>query len=374
MPLCTSRCGYCDFNTYTIAQLGPSAAGEFVRRAHAEIALAHRLLSGDGSGAAAPGPLASVFVGGGTPTVLSPADLGGLLDDARTRFGLTGDAEVTCEANPETLTPAVLDSLRQAGFTRLSLGMQSGVPHVLRALDRVHTPGQAGRAVRWAHDAGFASVNVDLIFGAPGETLDDWRGSLEAALAAGPEHVSAYALIVEDGTPLGRRVAAGAVSAPDEDEQADKYLLAEEVLVTAGLANYEISNWARPGHECRHNLGYWRGDSWWGVGPGAHSHVGGFRWWNHRLPVRWGRALDEGAWPVAGHERLGTVTRHEERVLLELRCATGLPLDVLTASERARLPRLAADGLIDPVGTDETVRLTLTGRLLADKVTRDLLD
>jgi len=296
-----------------------------------------------------------------------------VLGDARDRFGLAADAEVTCEANPETITPAVLDGLLAAGVTRLSLGMQSSVPHVLAVLDRRHTPGQALGVVTAAHAAGFADVSLDLIFGAPTESLDDWRASLEAALSVEPEHVSAYALILEEGTPLARRVARGELPPPSEDDQADKYLLAEEMLGAAGLANYEISNWARPGHECRHNLLYWHGDTWWGLGPGAHSHVGGTRWWNHAQVGRWGQALDSGAWPLAGREDLDDATRHEERVLLELRLAEGLPDDVLTPTERARVPALVEAGLLRE-GAPGRWTLTLRGRLLADKVTRDLLD
>ena len=367
VPFCARRCGYCDFVTYTPRQLGGIGAPDYLRWAHAELALADRMLGGDRP------VLTSMFVGGGTPTLLSPGQIGEVLGDARDRFGLAADAEVTCEANPETITPAVLDGLLAAGVTRLSLGMQSSVPHVLAVLDRRHTSGQALWAVTAAHAAGFADVSLDLIFGAPTESLDDWRASLEAALAVDPDHISAYALILEEGTPLARRVQRGELPPPSEDDQADKYLLAEEMLGAAGLANYEISNWARPGHECRHNLLYWHGDTWWGLGPGAHSHVGGTRWWNHAQVARWGQALDAGAWPLAGREDLDDATRHEERVLLELRLAEGLPDDVLTPTERARVPRLADVGLLR-VSASGRLSLTLRGRLLADKVTRDLLD
>ena len=374
VPFCARRCGYCDFNTYTLAQWGGLGPRDYLRWAHAELAFAQRCLAAsrpDGGGALP--PLSTVFVGGGTPTLLSPAQLGELLADARDRFGLAGGAEVTVEANPETIEPGVLAGLLDAGVTRLSLGMQSAVPRVLAVLDRLHTPGQALRAARAARAAGFADVGLDLIYGTPTETAADWRASLEAALSVAPDHVSAYALVVEAGTPLARRIGAGAVPPPDDDDLADKYLLAERVLTEAGLTNYEISNWARPGHECRHNLAYWRGDTWWGVGPGAHSHAGGFRWWNHRAPRRWGEALDAGAWPAEACETLGEAERHEERVLLELRLAGGLPLAVLSRSERDRLDGLAGAGLV-VVGADERARLTLRGRLLADKVTRDLLD
>jgi oxygen-independent coproporphyrinogen-3 oxidase len=370
VPICASRCGYCDFNTYTVAQLGPSAAADVVRGAHAELALAAALLAQT----EAPVPhLVSVFFGGGTPTMLTPAQLGGLLRDARARFGLVPGAEVTCEANPETITPAVLDGLLAAGFTRLSLGMQSAREPVLRVLDRVHTPGQALRAAVDAHRAGFADVNLDLIYGTPGESVDDWRASLDAALSVAPDHVSAYALTLEPGTRLARRIADGDLPPVDDDDLADKYLLADRVLAGAGLANYEISNWSLPGHECRHNLAYWHGDDWWGVGPGAHSHIDGFRWWNVPHPRAWGAALDAGRWPGAACELLDDTARHEEAVMLALRLAGGVPRAWLSESERGRVPPLVDEGLVVS-GTDDRLRLTVTGRLLADRVTLDLLD
>ena len=370
VPICASRCGYCDFNTYTLAQLGSGAPGDIGRWLHAELALARRVL--DATGRTIP-PLATIFIGGGTPTMLTPGQLGALVDDARDRFGLAPGAEISCEANPETITPAVLDGLLAAGFTRLSLGMQSACEPVLRTLDRVHTPGQALRAARDAHRAGFTEVNLDLIYGTPGESMDDWRASLDAALSVTPEHLSAYALTVEDATPLARRIREGALPGIDEDDLADKYLLADEVLTQAGLANYEISNWARPGHECRHNLAYWRGADWWGAGPGAHSHIAGFRWWNLRHPRAWGAALDADTWPGAGCELLDERARHEEAVMLGVRIADGLPLSQLDEVERSRVPALVGDGLAR-VDADDRLHLSPTGRLLADKVTRDLLD
>jgi putative oxygen-independent coproporphyrinogen III oxidase len=371
VPFCTTRCGYCDFNTYTAAELGSepgaSRAG-YAETAVGEVALAARVLGPD-----AP-PVSTVFVGGGTPTLLPPADLALLLDAVRQHLGLAPDAEVTTESNPESVDAADLVALREAGFTRISFGMQSAVPHVLATLDRVHSPGRPQQAVREARAAGFDSVSLDLIYGTPGESLEDWATSLDAALDAEPDHVSAYALIVEDGTRLAAQVRRGRLPMTDDDDLADKYLLAEERLSAAGYTAYEVSNWARgDAHRCRHNLAYWRGHSWWGVGPGAHSHAGGVRWWNVKHPAAYASRMAAGTSPAHARELLDGDDRRVERVLLEVRLAEGLELAVLTPSERRRVPDLVAGGLAEVSGAD-TLVLTLSGRLLADGVVRDLLD
>ena len=359
VPFCAARCGYCDFNTYT--SLGHLQAG-WADSAVAEVRLARQVLG--------PVPVETVFVGGGTPTLLPPADLVRVLREIDDCFGLAPGAEVTTEANPDSVTPPALAALRAGGFTRVSFGMQSAVPHVLRVLDRTHTPGRPQSAVREAFAAGFEQVSLDLIYGTPGESDDDWRRSLDAALQAGPTHVSAYALIIEDGTALGRSVARGQLPAPDDDVLADRYLLAEQALAPLGW--YEVSNWGAP---CRHNLGYWRGGDWWGIGPGAHSHVGGVRWWNSRHPSAWAAALAGGRSPGAGGELLTADDRRLERVLLEVRLREGLPLSVLHPAGLAAAARHAAGGLLEP-GAYEAGRavLTLRGRLLADAVVRDLVD
>ncbi|SYZ33935.1 Oxygen-independent coproporphyrinogen-III oxidase [Propionibacterium australiense] len=364
VPFCATRCGYCDFNTYTPSQLPGMTTRDYVRAAHREIDRAAQVLGGDRA-------VSTVFFGGGTPTTAADDELGGLLTHLRQTFGLAPDAEVTTEANPESLDERRLARLLDAGFNRLSLGMQSGDERVLATLDRRHTPGRAVQVARWAHRAGFGNVSLDLIYGAPGETIDQWRVSLETALEAAPEHVSAYSLIVEDGTALARRIAHGRLPEPDEDLEADKYLLAEELLGAAGLANYEISNWSRPGREAAHNMAYWRSDDWWGIGPGAHSHVGAARWWNVRHPRRYAAILAAGTSPRAGHEILDAQTSHEETVMLRLRLREGLGAGELTGTERARLPGLARRGLVEVRGG--RVRLTLAGRLLADAVTLEIL-
>ena len=361
VPFCASRCGYCDFNTYTVSEIGGGLQESYVDAAVAEVRLARRVL-----GTRAP-VVDTVFVGGGTPTLLPPGDLAAVLDAVRSEFGLAPDAEVTTEANPDSVDERGLARLREAGFTRVSFGMQSAVPGVLRVLDRTHTPGRPQQAAKEAFAAGFDQVSLDLIYGTPGESDDDWRRSLEAALAAGPTHVSAYALIVEDGTRLGRQVARGELPAPDDDVLADRYLLAEQAL--SSLSWYEVSNWGEP---CRHNLGYWRGADWWGIGPGAHSHVGGVRWWNVKHPRTYGERLSAGASPGAGREVLSDEDRRVERVLLEVRLREGVPLDLLRPAGRAAADRHAAAGLL--VLADERAVLTLQGRLLADAVVRDLVD
>jgi putative oxygen-independent coproporphyrinogen III oxidase len=365
VPYCASRCGYCDFNTYTAKELGGGASqASYADTAIGEVRMARRVLRDLEQ------PVDTVFFGGGTPTLLPAKDLGRMLAAVRDEFGLAPNAEVTTEANPESVDPAYLEGLLEAGFTRVSFGMQSASSHVLKILDRQHTPGRALDAVKEATAAGFEHVNLDLIYGTPGESLDDWRASLESALSAQPDHVSAYALIVEDGTQLARRVRRGELPMPDDDDLADKYVLADEMLSAEGLTWYEVSNWARTEDaRCRHNELYWRGDTWWGIGPGAHSHTGGVRWWNVKHPSAYADRLGAGDSPAYARETLDTETRRVERVLLEIRLSAGLPLDVLDDEGRA-----AAERMPDLV-TREADRLVLTrkGRLLADAVVRDLL-
>jgi oxygen-independent coproporphyrinogen-3 oxidase len=294
VPFCATRCGYCDFNTYTASELGGGASrASYAASAIAEIRLARRVL-GD-----VDLPVSTVFLGGGTPTLLPPGDLVAILDALRTEFGLAPDAEVTTEANPDSVDAASLRSLREGGFTRVSFGMQSAVPHVLATLDRTHDPARLPDVVAAARGAGFDGVSVDLIYGTPGESLTDWRTSVEAALALEPDHVSAYALVVEEGTRMAMQVRRGELPPPDDDDLADKYVVADELFTAAGRPWYEVSNWAaEPRQQCRHNLGYWRGDSWWGIGPGAHSHVGGVRWWNVKHPAAYAARLASGASPA----------------------------------------------------------------------------
>ncbi len=376
VPFCRVRCGYCDFNTYTPAELLGGAArpapgtstADFGVGALAELDLAARVLGGTAR------PVDTVFVGGGTPTMLAPDTLGDLVEGVRERFGLRAGAEVTTEANPDTVDAATLRRLADRGFTRVSLGMQSAVPHVLRTLERTHEPRNVARAVAAARDAGLA-VSLDLIYGTPGESLADWRASLEAAIALAPDHVSAYALVVEEGTRLAGQVRRGVVAAPDDDDEADKYELADAVLADAGYDWYEVSNWSRsPDQVCRHNVGYWAGGQWWGVGPGAHSHVGGVRWWNVRHPARYAAAVAAGDSPAQGREVLTPRQRYEEAVLLQTRLRGGLAAGALEETGARAVPTLLDDGLIEPGAARRgRVVLTLRGRLLADTVVRRLV-
>jgi putative oxygen-independent coproporphyrinogen III oxidase len=370
VPFCTTRCGYCDFNTYTAAELGAepgaSRAG-YVAAAISELELAARVLGPD-----AP-EISTIFVGGGTPTVLPPDDLGRLIAVVSDRFGLAKDAEVTTESNPESIDAASLSRLRELGFNRISFGMQSVMPHVLTTLDRTHSPGRPQQALAEAKAAGFANTSLDLIYGTPGESAADWRASLDAALAASPEHISAYALIVEEGTRLAARIRRGELPPPDDDDLADKYLIADERLAGAGYQAYEVSNWSTSSAtHCRHNLGYWRSDHWWGIGPGAHSHVGGVRWWNVKHPRAYASRLADGLSPAQAREVLTREDRRVERILLELRLADGLTTSLLTSTEGGRLADLCARGLA--VVEDNKLILTRNGRLLADGVIRELLD
>jgi oxygen-independent coproporphyrinogen-3 oxidase len=371
VPFCVTRCGYCDFNTYTAAELGSGASRDgYPALAIEEVRLAARVLGGRA------GPVQTVFFGGGTPTVLPPASLGAMLRAIDAELGLAPGAEVTAEANPETVDERALAGLRAAGITRLSLGMQSAVPHVLAVLDRVHEPGRPERCVRWARAAGFQHVSLDLIYGTPGESDADWLASLDGALAAEPDHLSAYSLIVEDGTRLAARIRRGELPPPDDDALADRYLMADERLSAVGLDWYEVSNWAAgPASRCQHNQLYWTGGDWWGIGPGAHSHVAGTRWWNVRHPAAYAQRMTAGASPGQAREVLAAAERATERIMLLTRLAVGCPVAELAPAGRAAARQAAADGLVsDEALAEGVVRLTQRGRLLADAVIRAITD
>ena len=372
VPFCSVRCGYCDFNTYTASELGdgPGASrASYADAAVEEVRLARKVLG------PVDVPVETVFFGGGTPTLLPPEDLVRVVAAIDEEFGLAPGAEVTTESNPDSVSAADLAVLREGGINRVSFGVQSAVPHVLRVLDRTHDPLRVPQVVDWARAAGFDQVSLDLIYGTPGESLADWRTSLDSALANRPDHVSAYALIVEEGTALARQIRRGEVAMTDDDDLADKYLAADEALEAAGLGWYEVSNWSRDGStRCRHNRHYWTGGDWWGVGPGAHSHVGGVRWWNVKHPTAYAGRIAGGVSPAHAREVLDAETRRVERVLLELRLRDGLDVTVLDDAGRAALPAQVDRGLLDPAALAAgRAVLTLRGRLLADAVVRDLL-
>ena len=372
VPFCSVRCGYCDFNTYAPGELGGATPAGYVDAALSEMALAGASMGPDARAAS------TVFFGGGTPTLLPAGALVRLLDGVRQVWGLEPGAEVTTEANPDSVTRETFATLASAGFTRVSIGMQSAVPHVLATLERTHNPDNVARAVEWAHAAGLAT-SVDLIYGTPGESLADWEASLDAAIDLAPGHISAYALVIEPGTKMGAQLRRGEVAATDPDTQADMYELAEARLSAAGYSWYEVSNWSRTDAErCRHNIAYWTSQDWWGVGPGAHSYLGpsqghqAKRWWNVKHPRAYAERLAAGESPAHETEPLSADDLALESVMLRVRLADGMPLADIGAAPSA-IAALIADGLIDGTAAiGGTLRLTLRGRLLADRVVREL--
>lgn len=353
IPFCATRCDYCDFATWTdrggLVDAYVDACVTDLRR---------RVAAGELT------PASSVFFGGGTPSLLAPDALVRILDEIPRRAA----AEVTVECNPDSVDGPKLRTYARAGVNRCSFGVQSMQPHVLAALGRTHDPANVTRAVAAARDAGIENLNLDLIYGAHGESRADWDATLEAALALDPPHVSAYALTVEPPTPLGRRVAAGTSPGPDDDDQAAKYERADEVLGGSGRPWYEVSNWARPGHECRHHLLYWAQGDYVGIGCAAHAHRAGVRSWNVRAPERYLERIAAGRSPEAGRETLDPATRADEALGLALRTRAGASVPAAAAAEAAALE---AAGLL--ARRAERVALTRRGRLLATEVTVRLL-
>ncbi|OZG60175.1 coproporphyrinogen III oxidase [Bifidobacterium lemurum] len=378
VPFCLRRCGYCDFNTYTAVDLGEGASrGNYATMVAREMRLVRdwQLAHGIEEPAAS-----TVFFGGGTPTILPASDMIAMLDAVRDIWGLEPGAEITTEANPDTVDADYVKALADGGFTRISFGMQSAVPHVLRTLDRTHTPANVEAGVRAAERAGLRS-SVDLIYGAPGESLDDWRESVRTAIELGVDHISAYALTVEPTTKMGRQIAAGILPKPDDDDEAAKYEIADELFTAAGLRWYEVSNWARPGFESRHNLGYWRNVDWAGLGPGAHSHYSldgnDMRAWDITHPKLWGQSINDGAVPWAGSEDISDQEHLEEVIMLGVRLREGLAIaDVERAAghaiAREHFNGLRQAGLIDVA--DDRIVPTLRGRLLNDTIIEQLFD
>lgn len=377
VPFCRVRCGYCDFNTYTATELEGAPQSDYAATLIREIEFSATVSEAAGLPKRR---LKSVFFGGGTPTQLPATDLVKMLQALYEAFGISPDAEVTTEANPDNVDFDYLSALKAGGFNRVSFGMQSAVPSVLKTLERTHNPENVPMVVAAAKQAEL-KTSVDLIYGAPGETLAEWRTSLEAAIALEPDHISAYSLIVEDGTKLARQIKNGELPEPDEDLQADKYELADELLAAAGLDWYEVSNWAKRSesldNRSAHNISYWRSQDWWGYGPGAHSHIGGVRWWNVKHPGAYAGKLTQGVSPAAGRETLDERTRLEERILLEIRVASGLSVELAKESNPNAGNLIAgfiADGLVEPASAIKgQLKLTLKGRLLADSLVRQLL-
>jgi oxygen-independent coproporphyrinogen-3 oxidase len=370
IPYCAKRCGYCDFNTYTPQELSTSDLGlitrPYVDSALKEIELAKREV-GDAL-------VPTLFFGGGTPSLMPSAEIARLINGVKELFKFDANIEVTLEANPDTLTFSYLEEIRAAGVNRLSIGMQSAVKHVLAALDRTHNPENVARACNLAREAGFEHLSVDLIYGTPGETAGDWRESYESALALPIDHISAYALIVESGTKLAACVKRGELVMPNDDETAEKYLDFDAAAESAGFRWYELSNWAKPGGECRHNIAYWDGSYWWGIGPGAHSYLNGRRWWNVKHPVTYQSALNEGKSPTADSEILSDENLRAEFLMLQIRMRFGIELNKLESKQQELAENFRDSGHID---SNEWARgrlaLTPSGRLIADRIVRELM-
>ena len=372
-PFCTVKCGYCDFNTYTSSELGTLKQSDFAATLIGEIILSAEILQESN---VAPRKLKTVFFGGGTPSLLPAADLIAILDELESKFGFQSDAEITFEANPDSVTRESLSALKNAGFTRISIGMQSAVPDVLKTLERTHNPENVAIALDIAKSLGFRT-SLDLIFGAPGETLQQWEQTVLEVIELDPGHLSAYSLIVEPGTKLARQISSGELADVDEDLQADKYELADKLLTEAGYSWYEISNWSKSEDlKSNHNLAYWSGQDWWGYGPGAHSHLGSVRWWNHKHPLSYANLLEKNTSPAAGREQLDSETAALERILLESRTSAGMSIEQikkLQPGSHLAISQLIADGLIEgPEAIAGKLLLTLKGRLLADAVVRAL--
>ena len=371
IPYCVRRCGYCDFNTYTPAELSISNDLSETSRSYIDLLIKELEFARETTGSAV---VPTIFFGGGTPTLMESADLGRVISAISDHYELSPDAEITTEANPDTVTKEKLASLREAGFNRISFGMQSAVPHVLKSLDRTHNPENVLKATTWAREVGFNEVSVDLIYGTAGESLADWELTIDTALSLPISHISAYALIVESGTKLGAQVKRGEVTMPDDDETADKYLLADEKFIQAGFDWYELSNWSKKGSECRHNLAYWNGDNWWGLGAGAHSHVDGRRFWNVKHPAAYTQKVIESGNPMHDQELLTRDEARSEEIMLQIRLATGLSLSALSESEAKSLPTFLAEGYLLPSAWENgQVVLSKTGRLMADRIVREIL-
>ena len=370
IPYCAKRCGYCDFNTYTPSELKSgdldSLSSSYIDSALKEIEMAAQ--------AAGPAIIPTIFFGGGTPSLLPAAQLSRIIDAIKSRFTLDKNIEITLEVNPDSVTQEFLDEIRSAGATRISMGMQSAVGSVLKVLDRTHNPENIERAVSMARAAGFEHVSVDLIYGSPGESMDDWRRSVEYALALDIDHISAYALIVEKGTKLAAQINRGELTMPPDDQSADKYLLADQLFEAAGFNWYELSNWSKPGGQCRHNIAYWNGSFWWGVGAGAHSYLNGKRWWNVKHPSSYQEKILQGQSPELSHEILTAENLSDEFIMLQIRRSEGILHNRLSSAQIAKAEEFLNSGFLDSASWQD-MRLVLSrdGRLIADKIVRELV-
>lgn len=371
IPYCVKRCGYCDFNTYTPSELRIGGTLETVSGDYIDAVLREILIAREKTSAV---DVSTIFFGGGTPSLLPPRELGRVITAIQEKWNLASDAEITLEANPDSVDAGKLVELRAAGFNRISFGMQSAVPHVLQVLDRTHKPENIAKVVSAARAAGFESISLDLIYGTPGESLEDFRTSVNAALDLGVDHLSAYALIVESGTKLAAQVRRGDLTMPDDDLMADMYLLVDQLCENSGLFWYELSNWSKPNHESRHNIAYWRNANWWGLGPGAHSHLDGVRWWNVKHPSVYKKALFEGQSSIQDREELTAQQISDESIMLSIRMRGGISFGNLSPTQLEKVAPYRQSGHLDSTRWEEgSLQLTPIGRLIADRIVRELV-
>ena len=371
IPYCVKRCGYCDFNTYTPSELKIATGLSEVSNSYIDLLLLEIKQAKAQVGSAS---VPSIFFGGGTPSLMEPSDIGRVIDQIKKEFVLNSDAEVTMECNPDTVSKENLAAFRQVGVNRVSFGMQSAVPHVLATLDRTHNPENLLQVTTWAKEVGFSEISVDLIYGTPGETLADWQKSIHAALALPITHISAYALIIEEGTKLAAQIKRGEVAPVDDDLAAEKYLLADKAFTAAGFQWYELSNWAKPDSLSKHNLAYWLGENWWGAGPGAHSHLNGKRFWNVKHPNLYKEKIQSNLSPIADSEVLEEIQIASEKLMLSLRLPSGVEKESLNQDQISELSDYVESGHLDLLNWNQgRATLTLEGRLIADQILRQIL-
>lgn len=372
IPYCVKRCGYCDFNTYTPSELKITDGLAQISNSYIDLLLMEIKAAKVQVGQSANVP--SIFFGGGTPSLMQPGDIGRVISTIKSEFTLLPDAEITMECNPDTVTKESLAAFRAIGVNRVSFGMQSAVKHVLATLDRTHNPENLLQVTTWAKEVGFSEISVDLIYGTPGESLSDWQTSIDAALALPITHISAYALIVEEGTKLAAQIKRGEVAQVDDDLTAEKYLVADKAFTAAGFEWYELSNWAKSGSLSKHNLAYWLGDNWWGAGPGAHSHLNGKRFWNVKHPNLYKERVLANQSPVADSEVLEELQIESERLMLSLRLPSGVDKQSLNELQLAELSSYVESGHLDQANWNQgRATLTLDGRLIADRILRQIL-
>jgi putative oxygen-independent coproporphyrinogen III oxidase len=371
IPYCVKRCGYCDFNTYTPSELKIATGLSEVSNSYIDLLLLEIKQAKAQVGSAF---VPSIFFGGGTPSLMEPSDIGRVIDQIKKEFVLNSDAEVTMECNPDTVSKENLAAFRQVGVNRVSFGMQSAVPHVLATLDRTHNPENLLQVTTWAKEVGFSEISVDLIYGTPSETLADWQKSIHAALALPITHISAYALIIEEGTKLAAQIKRGEVAPVDDDLAAEKYLLADKAFTAAGFQWYELSNWAKPDSLSKHNLAYWLGENWWGAGPGAHSHLNGKRFWNVKHPNLYKEKIQSNLSPIADSEVLEEIQIASEKLMLSLRLPNGVEKESLNQDQISELSDYVESGHLDLLNWNQgRATLTLEGRLIADQILRQIL-